>query len=383
MSDAPTPAPHTPANYLEGGGSTFFSRNCQQLLINAKLNPDWFGSYSHVDRLCGNAREKCQRWDSASPSERASGATADGTPLERPTPGDRYLASCQSGHLVRDSNFRESGRSSDGLNRSARGDPCRNLVDGYISNEAPAVPQQGRAANARHEHGRHTNLENEDTARRRQHNSENGRREETYRQRDRQADEDGRTNSYLRDHQKKWKAAEREARNQPPGAGASSGAGATGSASSAGGPGGAAGSGLGSVKSPTCPPDQVVDGNTAAKCINNWRKKAEAQMKKDVADATDENIAASTPPASFPGKHDPPPSHQAQYQEVLDQRVRTARAAHNAAKGTPGAAATRGALMGASADANEFRRAGCLAEQGARLRGDPGAGQPRTQGRAR
>ncbi|MDY7231159.1 hypothetical protein [Hyalangium rubrum] len=383
MSDAPTPAPHTPANYLEGGGSTFFSRHCQQLLINAKLNPDWFGSYSHVDRLCGNAREKCQRWDSATQPERDSGTASDGSPLHRPTPGDRYLASCQSGHMVRDSNFRETGRSTDGLNRSARGDPCRNLVDGYISHEAPAVPQQGRAANPRHEHGRHTGLENSNTADRRQHNYENGRPEEHYRQRDRHADEDSRTSSYVSDHQKKWRGAEREARNQPPGAGASSGAGAGGSAASAGGPGGAAGSGLGNVSSPTCAPGEVVDGNTAAKCINNWRKKAEEQMKRDVADATDDNAAAATPPANFPGRHAPPPSHQAQYQSHLDQRVLTARAAYNAAKGTSGASAAKGALMRASANANEFRNAGCLAEQGARLRGDPGAGPPRTRGRAR
>ncbi|WP_224363122.1 hypothetical protein [Hyalangium versicolor] len=383
MSDAPTPAPHTPANYLEGGGSTFFSRNCQQLLINAKLNPEWFGSYSHVDRLCDNARTKCTRWDNASPSERASGVASDGTPLERPTAGDRYLRGCQSGHLVRDSNFRESGRSTDGLNRPARGDPCRNLVDGYVSNNAPAVPQQGRAANPRHEHGRHTGLENGNTAERRWNNSEMGRQEEEYRQRDRHADEDSRTNSYLSDHRKKWRAAERAARNQPPGAGAASGAGAGASASSAGGPGGARGSGLGSVQSPTCAPTEEIDGNTATKCINNWRKKAEEQMKREVADSTDDNADLSTPPANFPGKRAPPPSHQDQYQDLLNQRVRTARAAYNAAKGTSGEPAARSASMRAAAAANEFRSARCLAEQGARLRGDPGAGPPRTKGRAR
>lgn len=388
MSDAPTPAPHTPANYLEGGGSTFFSKKCQQLLINAKLSPDWFGSYDHVDKLCNNARKKCERWDSATQAERDQGFTLSKhkpprqVPLHRPTAGDRYLASCQSGHLVRDSNFRESGTSTDGLNRDARGDPCRNLVDGYLEEQAPAVPQQGRAADPRHEHGRHTRNENANTERRRGLNSESGRPEENYPQSARRQDENSRTNSYLRDHEEKWRAAQSEAARQPPGAGATSGAGAAGSASSAAGPGSAQNAGLGRAQDPTCPPSQVVDGNNAAKCINNWRKKAEAQMKKEVADATDTNRANSTPPPSFTGAP-PPPSRQAQYQAHLDQQVLNTRTAYEAAKGTPGETAAKDAASRASQKANAFRNAGCLAEQGARLRGDPGAGPPRTSGRAR
>ncbi|MFY1829209.1 hypothetical protein ACN47A_25045 [Myxococcus fulvus] len=377
-ASAPTPPPHTPVNYLEGGGSSFFSRQCQQLLIKAKLNPDWFGSYDHVAKLNREAKAKCARWDTATAAEHAAGMK-DGTPLERPTAGDRYLRSCQSGHLVRDSNFRESG--ADDMGNDARGDPCRNVIDGYESDRAPAVPQQGMASENM-EHGRHTRRENADTQRRRYDNSESGRPETEYGQRQRHADEDARVNQYVREHQQRWRTSERAANQQPPGLAGTSGSGASGSASASGGPGGAAGSGLGSVKSPTCPPADVIDGKSAAKCINNWRKKAEAQMKQKMADDMARHERDSTVPASFTGSP-PPPSRQDQYQAHLDQNVHNAEAAEAAAQGTPGAATAARTTSTAKRRATSFRRARCRAEQGARLRGDPGAGPPRTKGNAR
>ncbi|AGC44067.1 hypothetical protein MYSTI_02751 [Myxococcus stipitatus DSM 14675] len=386
--NAPTPPPHTTLLYLEAGGSSFFSANCQALLINAKLNPDWFGSYSKVDKVCSKARSRCSQWDNASDAERAQGfangpSPRRGTALEPPTAGDRYLSQCQSGHLVRDSNFREGGRSSDGLNRDARGDPCRNLVDGYTEGGAPSVPMQGLASDAQHEHGVITRYENADARRQRRYNQANGLPTRSYPEADRQRDEDARTQVYLDDHQEKWRAAEEAAQNQPPGGGATSGAGAGGSASSGGAPGGASGSGLGQVTSPTCAPGEVVDGQTAAECINSWRKKAEAQMKQSVADSMEENVENSIPPASFQGDPSSSASLQDQYQAHLDQQVMTATAAHQAAQqGTPEAREAMGNLMEASRDANLFRSSRCLAEQGARLRGVPGAGAPNTVGRA-
>jgi hypothetical protein len=363
--------------YLEAGGSAFFSRQCQQLLIEAKLNPDWFGSYNHVAKLNKDARAKCERWDTATPAELASGMKG-GQPLERPTAGDRYLASCQSGHLVRDSNFREE--SADDDDSEGRGDPCSNAIDGYESNHAPAAPQQG-AAYENMEHGRHTRRENADSQRRRYENAETGRVENEYRQRERQADEDARVTQWVREHRQRWRTSERAAAQPPPGAAGATGTGATGSASSAGGPGGAAGSGLGSVTSPTCAPGEVVDGNSAVKCINNWRRKAEAQMKQRMADNLAKHQRDSTVPASFTSTP-PPPSREDQYQRHLDTRVTNAETAHTAA-GSPATGPTARALSAARRQSTRFRRGRCRAEQALRLQGAPGAGPPRTKGRTR
>ncbi|MBZ4397895.1 hypothetical protein [Myxococcus sp. AS-1-15] len=390
-TDAPTAPPHTPLLYLEMGGSNFFSERCQALLIQAHLNPDWFGSYSTVGNVCSDAKAKCSRWDGATQAERDRGFTenpgppATQTPLERPTTGDRYLNQCQSGHLVRDSNFREAGRSTDGLGRRARGDPCRNLVDGYQEEQAPAVPMQGAAFNPQHEHGLHTRNENADSARQLERNLAEGRPEEEYPQEARQRDEDGRTQSYLDDHQEKWRTAEREALNQPPGAGSSSGAGAGGSATSAAGPGGAEGAGLGKVTAPNCAPGDVVEGRSAAECINSWRRKAEAQMKQDVVASIKKNKINSAPLAQFPGKKAPPPPLQQQYQQHLDDEALAARRAHVIARRRLGAnhPTTEAALRNRQAtmrEANRIRGAGCLAQQGMRMRDTPPG---RTTGRAR
>ncbi|GEN05571.1 hypothetical protein SAMN05443572_101884 [Myxococcus fulvus] len=390
-TDAPTAPPHTPLLYLEMGGSNFFSEQCQALLIQAHLNPDWFGSYSTVGKTCSDAKAKCSRWDGATQAERDRGFTenpgppATQTPLERPTTGDRYLNQCQSGHLVRDSNFREAGRSTDGLSRSARGDPCRNLVDGYREDHAPSVPMQGAASNPQHEHGLHTRNENADSARQRERNLAEGHPEEQYPQGARQRDEDGRTQSYLDDHQEKWRTAEREARDQPPGAGSSSGAGAGGSATSAAGPGDAEGAGLGKVTAPNCAPGDVVDGSSAAECINSWRRKAEAQMKQDVMASIKKNKLASRPPAQFPGKREPPPPFPLQYQQHLNNEALDARRAHVIARRQLGAdhPTTVAALRDRRAkagEANAFRSAGCLAQQGMRMRLTPPGS---TTGRAR
>ncbi|AGC48157.1 hypothetical protein MYSTI_06884 [Myxococcus stipitatus DSM 14675] len=373
---APTPPPHTTLLYLEAGGSSFFSQRCQELLIKSKLNPDWFGSYKHVAALNQEARAKCDRWDNATDAEFASGMK-DGTPLERPTAGDRYLSSCQSGHLVRDSNFRDEG--SDDMGNDARGDPCQNVIDGYETEYAPAVPQQGMA----HEnlgHGRHTTRENADAQRRRNENAEMGRPEDEYRQRDRQADEDARVKKFVSEHRQRWRTSERAARNQPTGAAGTSGSGAGGSASSAGGPGGAAGSGLGTAKAPSCAPSETINGKSAVECVNNWRRKAEAQMKQRMVDNMSKHERESDVPASFAGAPPPPPL-QDQYQAHLDQNTSNAVAAHTAAQGTPDAAEAARAVTRAKTRSSRFRRARCRAEQGARLRGTGGAASPRVNGR--
>ena len=84
MAAAPTPPPHVFTLYLNSGGSAFFSKKCQALLIKAALNPDNCGSYSFVAKTNADARKTCEAWDNASPADRAANNIPQPTPQDRP-----------------------------------------------------------------------------------------------------------------------------------------------------------------------------------------------------------------------------------------------------------------------------------------------------------
>src|SRR5262249_51385886 len=122
MSNAPTPPPHCPVNFLKGGGNATFSANCIALLAEMHYEPSDFGSYDDVKKKCGAARKVVQRYEEGKKGARP------------PTERERWLAECQAGHLGQNA-CRQRGR----------GDACTNLVDGYDSNLALCMPQHGRA----------------------------------------------------------------------------------------------------------------------------------------------------------------------------------------------------------------------------------------------
>lgn len=337
MAKAPTPPPHTFVLYLKKGGSAFFSKKCQELLIKSKLNPDDFGDYSYVARINKKARQKCAAYDDWV----KNGRKGKGPPV--PGPRDRYLADSWSGHLIQDGVFREEG---------GRGDPCENVVDGFDTNRAPCVPMEGSPSDPRTEHGMITAQEKADSAACRRANG--GKPGNNYKPGKRRKDEDARGKKFVERHKKRYKDYERKyGKSGKSGKGAGGGAGARGTA------GEAAAVGAKTPATPKCPPGMQVDGNSAAECINNWRKKAEDAMY-DKAKADYPKNARQATPKYGKGKNGRP--DRASHTKALEAKIAKAKGKKKAAL---------------ESELSKYKNACCRADQGKRIM----AGNPRVNAR--
>jgi hypothetical protein len=291
MTDAPVPVSHPPVSYLNAGGSNFFSKNCQELLIKAGLNPDDFGSYEYVRDRNAQARTRCEEWDNATPQQRRARG------LTEPTPEDRRLADSTASHLIQDGSHRndrppgspEARRivNDPGPPPQSRviEDPCQNRVDGFVTSQAPSMPLQGHGGDPNSLEGMMGTMEQTQAARQRERNAaamtdpanpNPPPSVDHYPANRMSRDADTRGEVILREH---------EARFGAQGAPTATGAGAAGAGNNAAAPIGARGPATAATPTePNCPPEQVVDGETAAECVNNWRKKAEAEMKTSGVD---------------------------------------------------------------------------------------------------
>lgn len=133
MTAAPTPAPHTPVNFLRAGDLGGFSAACLKLLAQAGYSPDDFGNHKYVQARIRQAKMARQNYVD---QQRAAGKPVD--PMG-PDPHTAMLSRSQSGHLNQDAMFRAPG---------GRGDACSNNLPpqgdarGYDSSSAPCMPMQ-------------------------------------------------------------------------------------------------------------------------------------------------------------------------------------------------------------------------------------------------
>jgi hypothetical protein len=161
-----TPAPHTPINLVKGGNSLFFSAECVALLARAGYSPDDFGTHEQVLKRCSDAREKCNLHDAQVAARNR--AKADGVPEDQlpvvtapaPSAHERFLASSQSSHLAQDACFHAS---QDSNGNPGRDNPCANdgYVDGYETRLYPCMPHQGAADEPGGQHHLVSVMENE------------------------------------------------------------------------------------------------------------------------------------------------------------------------------------------------------------------------------
>lgn len=278
---APTPAPHTPVLFLKSGGSAFFSADCQEALIRVAINPDWFGDHDTVSARLRAAKIKIAEWDARTPEEQRK------QPEARPTPEDRFFAACTASHLVQDAVYR-AARAPD--RTPGRGNPCASLVDGYTEGTAPAFPGSGSATNPR-------SVEGALTVKERIHRRAQAHQNQpsfdvdgaglepspnTYPAKQIRADEDARSRTLVSRQRPGWNKTMRDLRR----AGLSSsdtpilvGSGPSGRAATPEERARFAEAvGARAAAKPTSTTNEVIEGRTAADCINQWRERAKGEM---------------------------------------------------------------------------------------------------------
>jgi hypothetical protein len=255
-----SPAPHTPVVFVKAGTSMMFSAHCVKELAKYGYDPEDFGSHSHVQKRLRAARDRVAADDAAV----ASGGARPTPPV---TDRERFLASCQSGHLSQDAIHREGGSEN-------RGNPCANRVDGYQEGAAPCMPHQGDAGTLGTQHNQVSQLET--TQPRDRGLSTN----QPYPPDQASADADARCRQTL---------GQTTGPGQPTGTAPATGAGASAGTSTSGtvGDGGATAPGSVGPVDPNNPGE--INGETAADCINAFRKHAMQAMKQNCADSVEDN----------------------------------------------------------------------------------------------
>ncbi len=317
-----------------------FSDKCVEELLKAGYKPEWLGSYNHVSKQIQAAKKKCQDHDQPV----ASGSSSK--PPE-PSADDRYLASCQSGHLSQNACFQEQG---------ARGDPCRNTVDGHHDAHYPCMPQSGHAQQEGGEHCAATNHERDSAG-------AQGRPGQPYPPGQLARDSNDRGKMIADTPKLATDNGRRPIARDSSGGPGGRGGGSTSTGGTAGG--------TGATGRP--PPDpnkkwtQEITGETAGDCINAFREAGEAAMRAKCVEERHKNREIAN---GGPGRNaEQGRQHRSQLQE--EARAARARAAAN-----PNDKKAPQEARAASAAYTRARNAHCMANQGVRLAQGRGRNNP-------
>jgi hypothetical protein len=353
LSNAPTPPAQTPVLFVKAGDTNvWFSPGCVKALQEAGLRPEWMGSYDHVAKLNAAARKKCADFDGGKP-----GAT-------EPAAEERYLASCQSGHLEQNA-----------IHQTSRDDPCTNVTPGYDMGAAPCMPQWGTATQKGGEHylvSRHE----ENSAYQASQANPGGIRYSGGSVDAHSTDRLNQVQGYMQGNDPARAQAvhrmtgdEEEARKNhdqmmQEKAGAKQSIAAT--------PGGA-GSSSGAKTSATAPTGEgthVAGGNNVAECLDNFRKAAATSMRQECARDVEKNKAEdakSNRPAP------PPPAGETVKERCRREERNAAETLDRARRDPTSTAEDRKKLADQYESARGKRvtatKYGCLARQGEELRG--------------
>jgi hypothetical protein len=313
-----------------------FSAECKAALLKAGYDPAWFGSYSHTAKQIKAAKDKVAKYDDAVKKGRKRLPP-------KPTAAEKYLATCQSGHLTQNAVFQEPG---------GRGDPCSNLesAPGHSTNDFPCMPQAGHASQDGGEHERAT-LHEKDSA------GAQGEPGDPYPAKQIAKDSDARAKA-IADDKDLAKENDRKAITKK---GAAEGASAGGGARSGGSVSAASGASGRSASKPNEPWNKPITGKTAGDCINAFRKAGEAAMRAKCRDEAEKNATVAN---GGPGKTE---KEGQAYRDKLDQK---AAKAQKEADASPRSKQKQRAAQNAQAKATRAQNAHCLAKQGRKLKRD-------------
>ncbi len=340
---APVLPDQTPVNFLRGGAAEMFSDECKALLAKAGYDPSWFGSYDHTAKQIKAAKDDCAKYDEAKKAGKPP-------PVPEPTPQQRYLASCQSGHLTQNAVY-----------QTDRGNPCSNLdsAPGHVDSQFPCMPQAGHAMQQGGEHCLATIHEQNsaagaDPAKPRQAG-------DPYPANQIAAHSDDRGRKVADDAA----LAKRNDRQPTTPAGGAEGASAGGGAQSGGTVAAAQGPQAGQAAKPNQPSSGTLTGETAGDCINSFRKAGEAAMRAKCKDEREKNRARANG-----GKE----KTEAEGEAHRSKLKKEAEEARKAAQDDPNDEEKRKKATRAQARSTRAERSKCLADQGDYLNGTPAPG---------
>lgn len=250
---------HTPISFLKSGGADIFSARCVQALADAGYEPEDFGSYDYVAKRIAAAQRKCERWDEA----QEYGETLP--PEDEPTERDRWLARCQAGHLGQNACY-----------QTERGNPCSNVLPGHDDGLYPCMPMEGSARVPGTEHNLWSIDEVDQPAARGLTPGS------PYPESQMDADADKRTEKLVANRGSRPAVT---TQRQDKGSGADEADAAPAEAA------GEAGKASGDVSSSSAGALKKIDGETAAECINAFRRAGVAAMREHCKNSVEENEA--------------------------------------------------------------------------------------------
>lgn len=277
-----TPAPHTPINFTRGGASMAWSADCVRLIAEAGFHPDDFGSHSHVQERCRQARQKVAAHDRFEANARGEAleppyGQGPGEPhAERPpapTDHERFLAGSEAGHMTQCATQTRD-----------RDDPCANVVDGWNTAAAPCMPHHGSASQEGTMHCEVTRMEDRQA-------QANGRRpNDPYPTRAGGAPDPDNIETHERE---RIDAALQHHRDNtlPQGSAQDSGPGANASAQTPAEAGFFGGADPGAAPASADPDAKVIDGQSAGECIESFKNAATEAMKSEMASS--DSVAAN------------------------------------------------------------------------------------------
>ena len=334
MPTPPIVPDQTPVQFLMGGAAAQFSADCLKALAEAGINPASLGSYTYVSKVNAAAR-KYVKWQKGGKKGPAPELPEGIEPKDC-----KYLATCQSGHLVQNGVYQESGE---------LGNPCNNVALGHSTGDYPCMPQAGHANQDGGEHA-YVSRHEEDSA------AEAGKPGEKYPGKKIESDADDRTD-FADDKKMAARNGRKPTKARKGKQGAAAGADAT-----AGGRAGAASGVKGRKgKKPNEPWKGTLDGETAQDCINAFRKAGEAAMRAKCADP--DEIKKNREIAD--GKAGATKAEGDAHRKKLKKE---AKKAEDAAEEPPRTKKKQRAAQNARAAATRAERADCRANQGAALR---------------
>lgn len=267
-------AAHTPIMFAKGGGNAMFSAECVQMLSDAGFTPDDFGTYNQLSEQVKPERRQAKRMVALLERKRErQGGELSPRDEDRLQEAQR-AASVEVAHLGQNA-----------TRQGQRGRVCSNVVDGHSDGDYPCVLLGGPAMvngepNPDSEHGRQTQQEFDHADRAAANaTATTAQGDPVYPAEQLRADERARASAIVRDRASTTQTSSAQDAGAMPETPSPQQTASLAAYEAA----------LRERKTEGEHEASVIDGQTAAECIDTYQKMGEAAMKRKMEERTKQN----------------------------------------------------------------------------------------------